>query len=76
MVNRNMIPFDPRPPQQASGLRLGTPAITTRGMGLPEMKLLAHLIARVLAQPKDRQVEAQVRQEVEGLCSRFPIPGW
>jgi len=76
MVNRNMIPFDPRPPQQASGLRLGTPAITTRGMGLPEIKLLAHLIARVLARPKDRQVEAQVRQEVEGLCSRFPIPGW
>jgi glycine hydroxymethyltransferase len=76
MVNRNMIPFDPRPPQQASGLRLGTPAITTRGMGLPEIKLLAHLIARVLAQPKDRQVEAQARQEVEGLCSRFPIPGW
>jgi glycine hydroxymethyltransferase len=76
MVNRNMIPFDPRPPQQASGLRLGTPAITTRGMGLPEMKLLARLIARVLAHPADRQVEAQVRQEVEGLCSRFPIPGW
>ena len=76
MVNRNMIPFDPRPPQQTSGLRLGTPAITTRGMGLPEMKLLAHLIARVLAQPKDSQVEAQVRHEVEGLCSRFPIPGW
>jgi glycine hydroxymethyltransferase len=76
MVNRNMIPFDPRPPQQTSGLRLGTPAITTRGMGLAEMKLLAHLIARVLSHPEDRQVEAQARQEVEGLCSRFPIPGW
>jgi glycine hydroxymethyltransferase len=76
MVNRNMIPFDPRPPQQASGLRLGTPAVTTRGMGLPEMKLLAHIIARVLAHPKDRQLEGQVRQEVAELCSRFPIPGW
>ena len=75
-VNRNMIPFDPRPPQQASGLRLGTPAVTTRGMGLAEMKLLAHLIARVLAHPKDRQLEGQVRQEVAVLSSRFPIPGW
>jgi len=75
-VNRNMIPFDPRPPQQASGLRLGTPAVTTRGMGLPEMRLLAGLIGRVLTHPGDNQVEAQVRQEVERLCSRFPIPGW
>jgi len=75
-VNRNMIPFDPRPPRQASGLRLGTPAVTTRGMGLPEMKLLAGLIGRVLTHPGDNQVEAQVRQEVERLCSRFPIPGW
>ena len=76
VVNRNAIPFDPRPPQQASGLRLGTPAVTTRGFGTSEIKQLAQLVTRVLAHPGDKEAENRVRQEVENLCARFPIPGY
>jgi len=76
VVNRNAIPFDPRPPQQASGLRLGTPAVTTRGFGTSEIKQLAQLVTRVLAHPGDKEAENRVRQEVEDLCARFPIPGY
>ena len=76
VVNRNAIPFDPRPPQQASGLRLGTPAVTTRGFGTSEIKQVAQLVTRVLAHPGDKEAENRVRQEVEDLCARFPIPGY
>ena len=75
-VNKNAIPFDQNPPMVASGVRLGTPAVTTRGMGEPEMDAIAGLIARVLAAPDDETVGRQVRQDVEALCRKFPLyPG-
>ncbi len=71
--NRNMIPFDTQKPYITSGIRLGTPAVTTRGMKEPEMKIIANMIHRVLKNIENEQVIAQVRQEVRELCSQFPI---
>jgi glycine hydroxymethyltransferase len=72
-VNKNAIPFDQNPPMVASGIRLGTPAVTTRGMGEAEMDAIAEFIARVLASPEDSGVLAKVKAEVEGLCRKFPL---
>jgi glycine hydroxymethyltransferase len=72
-VNKNTIPFDPRPPMVASGIRIGTPAVTTRGMGLPEMEIIAGTIARILEAPEDEGVRAQVRRGVGELCEGFPL---
>ncbi|MGZ8831258.1 MAG: serine hydroxymethyltransferase [Thermoanaerobaculia bacterium] len=72
-VNKNTIPFDTQKPMIASGLRLGTPAVTTRGLREPEMKTMANLIARVLDSKGDPGVTAQVRREVKELCDRFPV---
>ena len=72
-VNRNNIPFDPLPPQIASGLRLGTPAVTTRGLKPGEMKQVALLIRKVLRNPKEERVRREVRQEVEEISHRFPL---
>ncbi len=72
-VNKNAIPFDKNPPMVASGVRLGTPAVTSRGMGEPEMETIAELIARALAAPEDDSVLAMVRSEVESLCRKFPL---
>lgn len=72
-VNKNTIPFDQNPPMVASGVRLGTPAVTTRGMGEAEMDLVADYIIRVLAAPDDHRVLAGVKAEVELLCRRFPL---
>jgi glycine hydroxymethyltransferase len=72
-VNKNAIPFDRNPPMTASGIRVGTPALTTRGMREPEMELVAALMARVLAAPDDDRVIRGVRQDVEALCARFPL---
>jgi glycine hydroxymethyltransferase len=72
-VNKNAIPFDKNPPMVASGIRIGTPAVTSRGMGDAEMDAIADLIARALASPDDEQVLKGVRSEVEGLCRRFPL---
>ncbi len=74
-INRNTIPFDTRPPTQASGIRLGTPAVTSRGFGTEEIKKVAALIIKVLNSIGDIKVTAQVRQEVRDLCQRFPAPG-
>jgi glycine hydroxymethyltransferase len=73
-ANRNSIPFDPLPPQSTSGLRLGTPAVTTRGLGLKEMRQIASLIHNVLASPGDEKVKRTASQEVAELTRRFPLP--
>ncbi|HYS55977.1 MAG TPA: serine hydroxymethyltransferase [Thermoanaerobaculia bacterium] len=72
-VNKNTIPFDTQKPMVASGLRIGTPAVTTRGLREPDMKTIAQLIARVLDAKGDSGVIAQVKKDVKELCDRFPI---
>ncbi|NNM60271.1 MAG: serine hydroxymethyltransferase [Legionellales bacterium] len=72
-VNKNAVPNDPRSPMQTSGLRLGTPAITTRGMGENEAKLLAGWIADVLDAPQDQTVLNHVKTKVISLCADFPV---
>ena len=72
-ANKNLVPFDPRKPAVTSGVRLGTPAVTTRGMREPEMEQISALIARVLAHPGDVEELDRVRVEVETLCRRFPL---
>jgi len=74
-VNRNAIPFDPKPPKITSGIRLGTPAVTTRGFGTEEMKRIAALIVKVLSSSGDKRAQEQARQEVREMCQQFPIPG-
>jgi glycine hydroxymethyltransferase len=72
-VNKNAIPFDQNPPMVASCIRVGTPAVTTRGMREPEMDQIGELIARVLAAPGDERALGMVKGEVERLCRRFPL---
>jgi len=72
-VNKNTIPFDQNKPMVASGLRLGTPAVTTRGMGIDEMKEIADLIARALDSREDESALLGIKEEVKTLASRFPL---
>jgi glycine hydroxymethyltransferase len=72
-VNKNAIPFDKNPPMVASGVRIGTPAITTRGMGVAEMDVIGELIIRALAHADDDTALAAVKQDVEALCLKFPL---
>ena len=74
-VNKNLIPFDPHPPQITSGIRLGTPAVTSRGFGEKEMKQIASLIVKVFANPDNKKVHKEVRQQVHEICNDFPVPG-
>ena len=74
-VNKNAIPFDTRPPRVTSGLRLGTPAVSSRGFGRDEMRDISGLIVKVLANIGNAAVEKEVREDVEGIASRFPVPG-
>ncbi|CBN55640.1 serine hydroxymethyltransferase [Kamptonema animale CS-326] len=72
-ANKNTVPFDPESPFVTSGLRLGTPAMTTRGMGTTEFIEIANIIADRLLQPEDEAVTAECRQRVATLCDRFPL---
>jgi glycine hydroxymethyltransferase len=72
-VNKNAIPFDQNPPMVASGIRIGTPAVTTRGMREPEMAIVADLIARALKTPEDDRALGIVQAEVQSLCRTFPL---
>jgi glycine hydroxymethyltransferase len=72
-VNKNAIPNDPEKPMVTSGIRLGTPACTTRGFGTEEMVLVGNLIADVLEAPEDESAIARVRSQVEALTARFPV---
>ncbi len=74
-VNKNTIPYDPAKPAISSGIRVGTPAVTTRGMGEAEMRRIGSLIARTLREGKDPAVAKQIADEVLDLTSRFPVPG-
>ena len=73
-VNMNMIPFDTRKPMDPSGVRIGTPALTTRGMGVDEMKRVGGWILEALRNPNDAAVQQRVRGEVSQLCAQFPVP--
>ena len=72
-VNKNAIPFDQNPPMVASGIRVGTPAVTSRGMGIAEMDLIGELMARALKTPEDESALEMIRGEVERLCRKFPL---
>jgi glycine hydroxymethyltransferase len=73
-VNKNMIPYDERKPMDPSGVRIGTPALTSRGMGQAEMKKIATWIVRSLKAPEDADVHGRIRAEVFDLCDQFPVP--
>jgi glycine hydroxymethyltransferase len=72
-VNKNMVPFDTQSPFVTSGIRIGTPAMTTRGMKEPEFEYLATLIDIVLSNPDDDAVHLKVASDVQALCERFPL---
>ncbi len=75
VVNRNTVPFDPNPPRITGGIRLGTPAVTTRGFGKEEMKKIAALVIDVISHIDDAGVQKKAAQEVAEMCARFPVPG-
>ncbi|MBI4512327.1 MAG: serine hydroxymethyltransferase [Deltaproteobacteria bacterium] len=74
-LNYNTVPFDPRKPFDPSGIRIGTPAVTSRGMREPEMKQIAAWMARIIAAPEDEGLAQRVAGEIRELCGRFPAPG-
>jgi glycine hydroxymethyltransferase len=73
-TNKNMIPYDPAKPTLTSGIRLGSPCATTRGMGAEQMKQIAGWIGEIVRAPKDLALQERVHGEVRALCARFPVP--
>jgi glycine hydroxymethyltransferase len=73
-VNKNMIPYDERKPLDPSGIRIGTPALTTRGMGPDEMRTIGGWILKALKSPADEQLQQEIRSDVFDLCEQFPVP--
>jgi glycine hydroxymethyltransferase len=73
-VNKNMIPYDERKPMDPSGIRIGTPALTTRGMGPDEMRTIGGWILKALKSPADEQLQQEIRGDVFDLCEQFPVP--
>ena len=74
-VNKNMVPFDPKSPFVTSGIRVGSPALTTRGMNTDEVRIVVDLIDRVIMNNEDESIVNSVKQEVQDLCKSFPIYG-
>jgi glycine hydroxymethyltransferase len=74
-VNKNAIPFDPLPPNTASGIRLGTPATTTRGFGPDEMRAIGRLVTDAIATRGDAAAHERLAAEVADITARFPVPG-
>ncbi len=75
IANKNAIPFDTKPPRVTSGLRLGTPAITSRGFKQEETRQVAQLIVQTLADMQDERVKKRIVEEVKDLTAKFPVPG-
>jgi glycine hydroxymethyltransferase len=75
VANHNEIPYDPRPPKTTSGVRFGTPGVTSRGFGKEEMKTIANLIVKVIKNIDDEKVRDEVKQATADMCRRFPVPG-
>ncbi|GJL56905.1 MAG: serine hydroxymethyltransferase [Nitrospirales bacterium] len=73
VVNKNAIPYDEKPPAVASGIRIGTPVVATRGMGNPDMQAMVALMDRVLQHVHDAKVQREVKKDVKAMCARFPI---
>jgi glycine hydroxymethyltransferase len=75
LANRNAIPFDKRPRLITSGVRFGTPAVTTRGLGVAEIKTIAGMITRIISNMDDKKIRKQIKEEVLSLCQKYPTPG-
>ena len=73
IVNKNTVPYDQKPPAVASGIRIGAPIVSTRGMREPEMREIVGLVDQVLQQPNDPGVRQEVQEKAKALCERFPI---
>ena len=73
-INKNMIPYDQRQPMDPSGIRIGTPALTTRGMGVAQMKQIGGWINTALSNPEDTAKLDSIRGEIKEMCESFPVP--